>query len=79
MYLICNEGKSVVAEKFIRTLKIKIYKYMTLVLKNVDKLDDTVDEYNNTYRTIQMKPVDVKDNKYIDFNKENNDKDLVIM
>ena len=52
MYLICNEGKSVVAEKFIRTLKINIYKYMTLVLKNVDKLDDTVDEYNNTYRTI---------------------------
>ena len=79
MYLICNEGKSVVAEKFIRTLKIKIYKYMTLVLKNVDKLDDIVDEYNNTYRTIEMKPVDVKDNKYIDFNKENNDKDLVIM
>ena len=77
MYLIHNEGKSVVTEKFIRTLKIKIYKYMTMVLKNVyiDKLDDIVDEYNNTYRTIEMKPVDVKDNKYIDFNKENNDKD----
>ena len=77
MYLIHNEGKSVVAEKFIRPLKIKIYKYMTLVLKNVyiDKLDDIVDGYNNTYRTIEMKPVDVKDNKYLDFNKENNDKD----
>ena len=81
MYLIHNEGKSVVAERFIRTLKTKIYKYMTSISKNVyiDKLDDIVDEYNNTYRTIEMKPVDVKDNKYIDFNKENNDKDLVIM
>ena len=51
---------------------------MTSVSKNVyiDKLDDIVDEYNNTYhRTIKMKPVDVKDNTYIDFNKEVNDKD----
>ena len=78
MYLIHNEGKSVVVERFIRILKTKIYKYMTLVLKNVyiDKLDDIVDEYNNTYhRTIKMKPVDVKDNTYIDFNRELNDKD----
>ena len=68
---------SVVAEKFVRTLKTKIYKYMTLVSKNmcVDKLDDMVDEYNNTYhRTIKMKPVDVKDNTYIDFKKGVNDK-----
>ena len=51
MYSIHNEGKSVVAERFIRTLKNKIYKYMASVLKNVciDKLDDTVDQYNNTY------------------------------
>ena len=72
-----NEGKSVVAERFIRTLKNKIYKYMTSVSKNVyiDKLDDIVNEYNNTYhRTIKMKPVDVKDNTYIDFKKEVNDK-----
>ena len=51
---------------------------MTLVSKNVyiDKLDDIVGEYNNTYhRTIKMKPVDVKDNTYIDFKKEVNDKD----
>ena len=42
----------------------------------IDKLDDTVDEYNNTHhRTIKMKPVDVKDNTYIDFDKEVNDKD----
>ena len=41
----------------------------------IDKLDDIVDEYNNTYhRTIKMKPVDVKDNTYIDFKKESNDK-----
>ena len=78
MYSIQNEGNSVVAERFIRTLKTKIYKYMTSVLKNVyfDKLDDIVNEYNNTYhRTIKMKPVDVKDNAYIDFSKEVNDKD----
>ena len=51
---------------------------MTSVSKNVyiDKLDDIVGEYNNTYhRTIKMKPVDVKDNTYIDFKKEVNDKD----
>ena len=69
MYSIHNEGKSVVAERFIRTLKTKIYKYMTSISKNVymDKLDDIVNEYNNTYRTIKMKSVDVKDNIYIDF------------
>ena len=63
MYSIHNEGKSVVAERFIRTLKTKIYKYMTSISKNVyiDKLNDIVNEYNNTYhRIIKMKPVDVK-------------------
>ena len=72
IYSIHNEGKSVAAERFIKTLKTKIYKYMSSVSKNVyiDKLDDMVDEYNNTYhRTIQMKPVDAKDNTYIDFKK----------
>ena len=81
MYSIHNEGKSVVAEKFIRTVKTKIYKYMTSVPKNlyIDKLDDIVGEYNNTYhRTIKMKPVDVKDNTYIDFKKEVNDKDYKV-
>ena len=76
MYSIHNEGKSVVAERFIRTLKTKIYKYMTSVSKNiyVDKLD-IVGEYNNTFhRTIKMKPVNVKDNTYIDFKKEIIDK-----
>ena len=47
MHSIHNEGKSVVAERFIRALKTKIYKYMTSVSKNVyiDNLDDIVDEY----------------------------------
>ena len=79
MYSIHNEEKSVVAERFIRTLKTKMYKYMASVLKNVyiDKLDDIVSGYNNTvHRTIKMKPIDVKDNAYIDFKKEEvNDKD----
>ena len=69
MYSTHHERKSVVAERFSWTLKIKIYKYMTSVSKNVyiDKLDDIVNEYNNTYhRTIKMKPVDVKDKTCID-------------
>ena len=78
MYSINNEGKSVIAERFIRTLKNKIYKYMTSISKNVyiDKLDDIAKEYNNTYHaSIKMKPVDVKDKTYIDFKKVSNDKD----
>ena len=78
MHSIHNERKSVVAERFIRTLKNEIYKFMTSISKNVniDKLDDIVNEYNNTYhRTIKMKPIDVKDNTYIDFEKEVNNKD----
>ena len=78
MYSTHNEGKSVVAERFIRTLKSKIYKYMTSVSKNVyiDKLDDIVNEYNNTYHTtIKMKPIDVKDNTYFNTDKEINNKD----
>ena len=65
MYSPYNEGKSVVAERFIRTLKNKIYKYMTSISKNVyiDKLDDIINEDSNTYhRAITMKPIDVKDN-----------------
>ena len=78
MYSTHNEGKSVVVERFIRTLKSKIYKYMISVSKNVyiDKLDDIVDEYNNTcHTTIKMKPADVKDNTYINADKEINNKD----
>ena len=78
MYSTHNEGKSVVPERFIRTLKTKICKYMTSVSKNVyiDKLDDIVKIYNNTYHTSsKMKPVDVKNNTYFNFKKEVNDKD----
>ena len=77
MYSTNNEGKSVVAERFIRTLKSKICKYMTLISKNVyiDKFDDIVNEYNNTYQTtIKMKPIDVKVNTYINTDKDTNDK-----
>ena len=78
MYSIHNEGKSVVAERFIRTIKNKIYKHMISISKNmyIDKVDDTVHKYNNTkHRTIKMKLTDVKDNTYIDFDKEVNDND----
>ena len=78
MYLTHNEGKSVFAERFIRTLKNKIYKYMISISKNVyiDKLNYIVNKYNNTYhRTMKMKPVDVKQNTYIDSSKEINDED----
>ena len=57
MYSTHNEGKSVIAERFVRTLKIKIYKCLTSVSKNVyiDKLDEIVNKYNNAYhRTIKM-------------------------
>ena len=77
MYSTYNEGKSVVAERFIRTLKNKLYKHMTATGKNVyyDVLDGVVNKYNNTkHNTIKMKPIDVKNNKrvYID---EHNEKD----
>ena len=78
LYWTHNEEKSVIAERFIRTLKRKIYKYMTSISKNVcvDKLDDIVNKYNNTYHsTIKMQPVDVKSSTYIDSSKEINDKD----
>ena len=78
MYSTYNEGKSVVAERFIRTLKNKLYKHMTATGKNVyyDVLDDVVNKYNNAkHSTIKMKPIDVGDNNkrvYID---EHNEKD----
>ena len=78
MYSAHDEEKSVVAERFIRTLKNKVYRYMTLTSKNIytDKIDDIVNKYNNTYhRTIKMKSIDVKDNMYINFGKESNNRD----
>ena len=77
MYSTHNEGKSVVAERFIRTSDNKISKYRASMLKNVyiDKLDDIVNKYDDTYhRTIKMKPIDVKDNTYINIDKEVKDK-----
>ena len=79
MYSTYNEGKSVVAERFVRTLKTKLYKHMTAIGKNVyyDVLDDVVNKYNNTkHSTIKMKPIDVENNKrvYIDEHNENSSK-----
>ena len=72
MYLIHIEGKSVVVERFIRTLRIKIYKYMISVSKNVyiNKLYNIVNKCNNTYHsTMKIKPTNVKSSRYIDVNK----------
>ena len=77
MYSTHNEEKSVAVERFIKTLKNKIYKYVSSISKTVyiDKLNDIVNEYNNTYhRTIKMKPIDVKDNTYINIGKDVNNK-----
>ena len=76
-----NAEKSVITEKFIRTLKNKIYKYITLISKNVyiDQLDDIVNKYNNTYHSIiKIKPVDATSNKYIDCSEEINNEKLII-
>ena len=67
MYSTYNEGKSVVAERLIRTLKNKIFKHITAVSKKVyfDVLNDIVDKYNNTFlKTIEMKSINVKSNSY---------------
>ena len=78
MYSTYNEGKSVVAERLIRTLKNKIYKHMAAISKNVyfDVLDDIVNKCNNTYhRTIKRKPIDVGDDSFAEYNEESNEKD----
>ena len=77
MYSTYNEGKSVVAERFIRTLKNKLYKHMTATGKNAyyDVLDDIVNEYNNTkHNTIKMKPKDVGNNNKRVYSDEHNEK-----
>ena len=76
MYSTFNEGKSVVAERFIRTLKNKIFKHMTAI-SNVyfDVSNDIVNKYNNTiHRTIKMKPIDVTDDSFAEYNEEFNKK-----
>ena len=77
MYSTLNQEKYVIAERFFRTLKNKIYEYMTSISKNmcIDKLDDIVDKYNNTYHsTIKLKPADVRSRAHIDSSEEINDK-----
>ena len=78
IYLAYNEGKSVVAERFIRTLKNKLYKHMTVTGKNIyyDILDDVVYKYNNIkHSTIKMKPIDVGDSNKRVYVDEHNEKD----
>ena len=75
MYSTYNEGTSVVTERMIKTLKKKIYKYMTWLSRNVyiDKLDYIVSKYRNTYhRTIKMKPINVKSSTCTNFGEWNN-------
>ena len=78
MYATQNEGKSVVAERFIRTLKSKIFKQITAISKNVyiDVVDDIVNRYKNTvHKTIKMKPINVTDDSYAEYNEDFNKKD----
>ena len=78
MYSTYHELKSVVIERFIRTLKNKIFKHMTAVSKNVyfDVLDDVVNKFNNTiHRTIKMKLLDVTSDSYVEYNQDSNEKD----
>ena len=75
MYSTHNEGKSVVAERFIKTLKNKIYKHMTYIGKNVyfNVLDDIVDKYNNSFHSsIKIKPKDVTDTNFTEYIEETN-------
>ena len=78
MYSTFNEGKSVVAERFIKTLKNKIYKHMTITGKNVyfNDLDDIFGKYNNSIHSlIKIKPKDVKDDSFVKYSEELNKKD----
>ena len=76
-YSKCYEGKSVAAERFIRTLKNKISNHMTAISKNVyfDGLDDIVNKYNNTvHRSIKMRPIDVASDSSAEYNEDSNEK-----
>ena len=78
MHSTYNRRKSVVAERFIRTLKNKIYKHMTAIHENIyfNVLDDIVNKYNNTvHKTVGMKPIDVISDFYAEYNEEFNKKD----
>ena len=77
MYSAYNEGKYVVAGRFIRTLKNKIFKHMTAIaIVYFDVLDDFVNKYNNTvHKTIKMKTIDVTDDSYAEYNEDFNKND----
>ena len=78
MYSVFNEGKSVVAEIFIRTLKNKFFKHIIAISKNVyfDVLKNIVNKNNKTiHKTIKMKPIDVTDDSFVEYNEESNKKD----
>ena len=78
MYSTHNNGKSVLAERFIRTLKNKIYKHTTTVGKKVyfNVLDDIVNKYNYTWHSsIKIKPKDVADDSFVESNEEFNKED----
>ena len=81
MYSTFNEGESVVAERFIKTLKNKIFKHMTAISKNVyfNVLDDIVNYNNTAHRTIKIKPIDVSSDSYAEYNEDSNKRKLVIM
>ena len=71
VYSTYNKAKSVVAERFIKTLKNKIFKHMTAIPKNIyfDVLDDIVNKYNSTvHRTIKTKPIYVMGDYYAEYN-----------
>ena len=71
MYSKYNEGKSVVVERFMRTLKNKNFKHMTAIQQNIylDVINDIVDRYHNTvHKTIKMKRIEVTDDSYADYN-----------
>ena len=77
MYSTYNEGKSVVTERFIRTLKNKMFKHLTTISKNVyiDVLNDIVNKYNNTvHRTIKIKRINVTNDSYVEYNEVSNKK-----
>ena len=79
MYSTYSEGKSVVAERFIKTLKNKTFKHMNTISKNVciDVLNDIVNRYNNTvHKTIKIKPIDVTNDSYVEYNEDSNKKIL---
>ena len=78
MYSTYHEGKSVAAERFIRTLKNKLFKHMTAISENIyfDLLDDIVNKYNNTVHiTIKMKPIEVTGDSYVRYDENRNKKD----